>query len=157
MSALARWPRASAAEDPRALTFDGAGIYKGLGFLATTAPSAANASFDINITVAAGSGAYNLSIYTVDFEGDGCSCAAPPQCCETIKVDEQCAGSSPGRAQRVSILDSSGAALAPAQELRAFGGGVYIRYRLSGSVVVRVSQMCGQRGDAMVNAIFFDQ
>ena len=30
--------------------------------------------------------------------------------------------------------------------MRRFGGGSYLKYKLSGSVTVRVAQMCSQRG-----------
>ena len=49
--------------------------------------------------------------------------------------------------QTVSVLDASGALLAPAQTLSTFAGGSYLRFKLSGSVVVRVSQLCAGHGD----------
>ena len=58
--------------------------------------------------------------------------------------------------QTVSVLDASGALLAPAQTLSTFEDGSYLRFKLSGSAVVRVSQLCAGHGDAMVNALFFD-
>ena len=44
------------------------------------------------------------------------------------------------------------------QVLSDFEGGVYMRYNISGGgdVRIRVSEVCAQRGDAMLNAIFFD-
>ena len=64
----------------------------------------------------------------------------------------------PGRrVQSIAVLDPiTGASRAPTQSLRNFGRGVYLRYNLSGPVVVKVSQLCEQAGDAMLNALFFD-
>jgi hypothetical protein len=42
------------------------------------------------------------------------------------------------------------------QVVKDFSGGIYLRYRLAGPVTLRVAQLCGGRGDAMINAIFFD-
>jgi hypothetical protein len=92
----------------------------------------------------------------VDFEGDGCSCARPPGCCTDGGPPTAACAAHPSRMQSVSILDASGALLAPVQTLREFEGGSYLRFKLSGSVVVRVEQLCAGRGDAMLNALFFD-
>ena len=96
------------------------------------------------------------SIYAVDFEGDSCSCSQPPSCCKEQQPTAACAAG-PARMQTIELLDkASGALIAPAQEMVDFKRGTYLRYKLNGSVVLRVSQVCPQRGDAMVNALFFD-
>ena len=43
------------------------------------------------------------------------------------------------------------------QVLSSIDTGVYARYNVSGDVRVRVAEVCAQRGDAMLNALFFDQ
>ena len=76
-----------------------------------------------------------------------------------------CSADYVGRAQHVSVLrmNADGAAatqlLAPSQLAQGapLKGGLYLRFRVSGSVVVRVSQACARRGDAMLNAVFFDR
>lgn len=60
--------------------------------------------------------------------------------------------------QSVEIVDRSGDQLvAPAQVMSEFKAGRYLRYKLQGSVVLRVAQLCSQRGDAMLNALFWDE
>eukprot|EP01046_Picozoa_sp_COSAG06_P022676 COSAG06_NODE_1768_length_8432_cov_5.547822_6_plen_542_part_00 len=44
-----RWSTMPTALDPRALVFPSAGVYKALGFVATTAPASSNASFQVSI------------------------------------------------------------------------------------------------------------
>ena len=56
----------------------------------------------------------------------------------------------------MEILNAAGATIAPAQTLASFQGGVYLKYALEGTVTVRISQLCKGKGDAMLNAIFFD-
>ena len=61
------------------------------------------------------------------------------------------------RVQRVEIFDATtGALLIPAHQLATFGNGIYLKYLLSGSITVVVSQQCTGGADAMINALFFD-
>jgi hypothetical protein len=67
-----------------------------------------------------------------------------------------------GRRQQLELVSGGGgvaakALLAPAELVSEFGGGVWYRYRrLFGSVVVRLSAVCGgRRGDLMLNGLFF--
>ena len=53
-------------------------------------------------------------------------------------------------------LAATGALLAPVQQLGSFTNGTYLKYQLRGSVRVVVRQSCSGRGDAMLNALFFD-
>ena len=46
-----RWPAMPTAMDPRALSFPSPGVYKSLGFAATSAPESGNASFEVAIDV----------------------------------------------------------------------------------------------------------
>ena len=60
--------------------------------------------------------------------------------------------------QSIEVLHAStNATTAPMQVLSSFDTGVYARYNVSGDVRVRVAEVCAQRGDAMLNALFFDQ
>lgn len=60
--------------------------------------------------------------------------------------------------QSVEVLDGlSGGLIAPAQRMSDFKHGRYLRFKLRGSVVLRVRQLCAQRGDAMINALFWDE
>jgi hypothetical protein len=60
--------------------------------------------------------------------------------------------------QSIEVLRAStNESAAPIQVLSGFEGGVYARYNVSGDVRVRVAEVCAQRGDAMLNALFFDQ
>ena len=96
------------------------------------------------------------SIYAADFEGDSCSCSLPPSCCKEMQPTAECAAG-PARMQNVEVLDrSSGALVAPAQPMGDFKAGRYLRFKLRGSVALRVRQLCAQRGDAMINALFWD-
>lgn len=159
------WPAASTAMDPRALETSGRpGLYKALGFAATSSPNSTNSTFDALISlkpssVTEGNISYGLSVYLVDFEGDGCSCREPPMCCHNPVVETACsAPATGGRIQSVSVLHAAtNASVAPTQVVKSFQGGVYLRYgKLSGDVRIRVSQLCAGRGDAMLNAVFFD-
>ena len=97
------------------------------------------------------------SIYAVDFEGDSCSCRLPPSCCKEMQPTEECAAG-PSRVQSIEILDRHGGELvAPAQQMSNFKQGQYLRFKLRGSAVLRVGQVCSQRGDAMINALFWDE
>jgi hypothetical protein len=59
--------------------------------------------------------------------------------------------------QSIEVMDrTSGALVAPAQSVTSFKQGQYLRFKLRGSVVLRVRQLCSQRGDAMINALFWD-
>lgn len=96
------------------------------------------------------------SIYVVDFEGDSCSCTLPPSCCKEMYPTAECAAG-PARMQRIEVMDrSSGSLVAPGQSVTEFKQGRYLRFKLRGSVVLRVRQLCSQRGDAMINALFWD-
>jgi hypothetical protein len=66
-----------------------------------------------------------------------------------------------GREMSVSLLDAnddSFGVLAPSQVLKNFGGGVYLSWRVQGSVRIRVSHVGGDPGgnDAVLSAVFFD-
>jgi hypothetical protein len=155
------WPALATAGDPRALRNRGVNQYRALGFVATSQPMAGNASFSVAVTLNASSQGteYMLSMYFVDFAGDGCSCLQPPACCESTSITGNCSGAvAAGRIQRVTV--SSGATVAkqvaPPQLVGDFSGGVYLSYRVRGSVVVNVSQVCAARGEAMLSAVFFD-
>lgn len=104
--------------------------------------------------------AYQLALYAVDFAGDGCSCSEPPICCRALGAPSASCSkpSKRGRMQSIEVLHAStNASAAPMQVLSSFDAGVYARYNVSGDVRVRVAEVCAQRGDAMLNALFFDQ
>ena len=80
-------------------------------------------------------------------------------CCHNQAVAAACSVPvSGGRTQSVSVLHAAtNTSAAPTQVVADFQGGVYLRYgNLSGDVRIRVSQLCAGRGDAMLNAVFFD-
>ena len=156
------WYPPSTAIDPRAVSTDGARIFRSLTFAATASPNASDASFDITIMLKATASAqpYQLALYAVDFGGDGCSCSEPPICCRALGAPSASCSkpSTSGRMQSIEVLRAStNESAAPIQVLSGFEGGVYARYNVSGDVRVRVAEVCAQRGDAMLNALFFDQ
>ena len=158
-SRTGEWYPPSTAGDPRAVSADGAEIFRSLTFAATASPNASNASFDITITLKAAQ-PYQLALYAVDFAGDGCSCSEPPICCRALGAPAASCSkpAKSGRMQSIEVLHAStNASAAPMQVLSEFGGGVYARYRLNGDVRVRVAEVCAQRGDAMLNALLFDK
>ena len=74
-----------------------------------------------------------------------------------MQPTEECAAG-PSRVQSIEILDRHGDELvAPAQQMSNFKQGQYLRFKLRGSAVLRVGQVCSQRGDAMINALFWDE
>lgn len=161
-SRTGEWYPPSTASDPRAVSADGADIFRSLTFAATASPNASNAFFDITILLKDKSSAqpYQLALYAVDFAGDGCSCSEPPMCCRVLGVPPASCSkpAKSGRMQSIEVLHAStNASAAPMQVLSEFGEGVYARYHLSGDVRIRVAEVCAQRGDAMLNALFFDQ
>ena len=164
--------------------------HRRLGFAATRGtPSAANGSFTLTIhlnsssttaaTAAIAPREYILSLYLVDFAGDGCACLQADKiaCCGQPGVTAQCSHVAVGgRIQRVAVRRALQATrhltsllqkentgsdadqlLAPEQTVEHFEGGVYLRFRVSGSVSVEVSQLCPERGAAMLNALMFDE
>eukprot|EP01047_Picozoa_sp_COSAG01_P057043 COSAG01_NODE_6547_length_3613_cov_6.407513_1_plen_609_part_00 len=150
------WPPMATAMDPRALSDAGSKLYRSLGFVATAMPNSSDTAIEIKIRLRDQAQLYQLALYTVDFEGDGCSCIDPPTCCHSFQPN--CSKPAPGgRIQSVALLNAStDTPVVPMQVLEKFSGGVYLRYNVRGDITIRIAQACAQRGDAMLNAIFFD-
>ena len=163
------WPAASTFADPRSLHYAGSHVYPALGYIAATkavtnASSSSSSNSNSNVallefTVAVSTAApsYKLSVYAVDFEGDGCSCEEPPSCCTDMAPSATNCSHAVGRVQIISLHSASGDLVAPAQQLKDFEGGVYLRFGpLHGNVTMRLAESCAGRGDTMLNAVFFD-
>ena len=119
------------------------------GLTLQASPNASNASFDVTITAAAAAAPaatatttqrqqqqpYRLTLYAVDFGGDGCSCLVPPACCRgpgapSADCSKPAGG---GRIQSVEVLHAAtNASAAPMQVLSDFEGGVYMRCKRRG-------------------------
>ena len=82
--------------------------------------------FDLNLVDGK---AHKVSLYALDYDGLG-------------------------RSERIDVLDAAGGAVLDSRTISGFAGGQYLSWKLSGHVVLRVTNLAGT--NAVVSGLFFD-
>jgi hypothetical protein len=60
-----------------------------------------------------------------------------------------------GRSERIDVIDAATGVILDSRPLSGFANGVYLRWQVTGSVVIRVTNL-KPGSNAVVNALFFN-
>jgi hypothetical protein len=85
-------------------------------------------SFTINVSITDGQ-THDLALYALDFNNLN-------------------------RSEQIQILSAATGVVLDTESLSSFSGGVYLQWAISGSVIIKVSNISG--ANAIVNGLFFD-